>query len=288
MSVQSTFDHTLLKTLCKLDWEVPLESVTEERIITEIDKIVNNVKNGSTANIDALFDNELRIVLHESDVQARVVNYFKLCEDIISRNGLQNTFATSTGIAHKCTILRKNLQPTGLRDKVETHQKLIDKSSTKNDVALYKLVKQKALEQEKPWGDKSKVQPDASRVERPQATGSSQEAAKSKPRGGCFNCGKDHWLSESDWNIISHSHVQEPAALDQDVVEVELGEPVELEAVGGAVLTATPAELGIDVDRELEQLAARNLSNDDAFGDPTGIQFHRELKKSDGERFFSL
>uniref|UniRef100_H3GR29 Uncharacterized protein n=1 Tax=Phytophthora ramorum TaxID=164328 RepID=H3GR29_PHYRM len=139
MSVKSTFDHTLLKTLCKLDWEVPLESVTEERIITEIDKIVNNVKNGSIVNIDALFDDELRIVLHESDVQARVVNYFKLCEDIISRNGLQNTFATSTGIAHKCTILRKNLQPTGLRDKVETHQKLIDKSSTKNDVALYKL-----------------------------------------------------------------------------------------------------------------------------------------------------
>ncbi|KAE9258784.1 hypothetical protein PR003_g35068, partial [Phytophthora rubi] len=93
-----------------------------ERILTEIDKIVNNVKNGSIVNIDALFDDELRMDLHESDVHARVVNYFKLCEDIISRNGLQTTFGTSMGITHKCTILRKHLQPTALRDEVETHQ----------------------------------------------------------------------------------------------------------------------------------------------------------------------
>ncbi|KAE9094859.1 hypothetical protein PF010_g16938, partial [Phytophthora fragariae] len=94
MTVKSTFDHALLKMLCKYDWEVPFESITEERILTEIDKIVNNVKNGSIVNIDALFDDELRMDLHESDVHARVVNYFKLCEDIISRNGLQTTFGT--------------------------------------------------------------------------------------------------------------------------------------------------------------------------------------------------
>uniref|UniRef100_H3H5Q5 Reverse transcriptase domain-containing protein n=1 Tax=Phytophthora ramorum TaxID=164328 RepID=H3H5Q5_PHYRM len=122
--------------------------------------------------------------------------------------------------------------------------------------------------------------------------------------------------SGSDWNIISHSHVKELQALDQDVVEVELDEPVELEAVGGAVLTATQgvdvylclntaagpvrcqdpkrclivksdddelivgrvllAELGIDVDRELEQLAVRNLRDDDEFGDPTGIPVREE------------
>ncbi|KAE8974522.1 hypothetical protein PF011_g24828 [Phytophthora fragariae] len=218
MTVKSTFDHTLLKMLCKYDWE-----------------------NGSIVNIDALFDDELRMDLHESDVHARVVNYFKLCEDIISRNGLQTTFGTSMGITHKCTILRKHLQPTALRDKVEPHQKLIDKASTKNDVALYKLVKEKALEQEKvfrsvanrkrlqqqpkqenktrhgerrangkhdsdrtavtskSWGNKRKVQSETSterNVERPQTTGSLRTATKSKPHGGCFNCGKDHWLSE--------------------------------------------------------------------------------------------
>ncbi|KAE9040022.1 hypothetical protein PR003_g5074 [Phytophthora rubi] len=108
ITVQSTFDHALLKMLCKYAWEVPFESIKEERIITEIDKIVSNVKNGSIVNIDALIADELRMDLHE--LHARVVNYFKLCGDIISHNGLQNTFDTPTGITHKYTILIKYLQ----------------------------------------------------------------------------------------------------------------------------------------------------------------------------------
>ncbi|KAF4138996.1 hypothetical protein GN958_ATG11812 [Phytophthora infestans] len=59
MTVKSTFDHQLLKMMCN-----------------EIDKIVNTVKNGDIGNIDALFDEELRMDLGEDDVKARVVNYF--------------------------------------------------------------------------------------------------------------------------------------------------------------------------------------------------------------------
>ncbi|KAE9013051.1 hypothetical protein PR002_g14627, partial [Phytophthora rubi] len=405
MTVKSTFDHALLKMLCKYDWEVPFESITEERILTEIDKIVNNVKNGSIVNIDALFDDELRMDLHESDVHARVVNYFKLCEDIISRNGLQTTFGTSMGITHKCTILRKHLQPTALRDEL-VKEKALEQEKVFRSVANRKRLQQQPKQENKTrhgerrangkhdsdrtavtsksWGNKRKVQSETStehNVERPQTTGSLRTATKSKPRGGCFNCGKDHWLSEcpyideaekeailakrgskkqsekrfkvkrvnprtktqgrvrstatlnakldvpycadsgSDWNIISHNHVKELQALDCDVEVVELDRPVELEAVGGAVLTATHgvdvylclntaagpvrcqdpkrclvvesddeelivgrvllAELGIDVDRELEQLAARNLNDDDEFGDSIGIPMREDTLDED-------
>ncbi|KAE9207369.1 hypothetical protein PF005_g12643 [Phytophthora fragariae] len=405
MTVKSTFDHALLKMLCKYDWEVPFESITEERILTEIDKIVNNVKNGSIVNIDALFDDELRMDLHESDVHARVVNYFKLCEDIISRNGLQTTFGTSMGITHKCTILRKHLQPTALRDEL-VKEKALEQEKVFRSVANRKRLQQQPKQENKTrhgerrangkhdsdrtaatsksWGNKRKVQSETSterNVKRPQTTGSLRTATKSKPRGGCFNCGKDHWLSEcpdideaekeailakrgskkqsekrfrvkrvnprtktqgrvrstatlnakldlpycadsgSDWNIISHNHVKELQALDCDVEVAELDRPVELEAVGGAVLTATHgvdvylclntaagpvrcqdpkrclvaesddeelivgrvllAELGIDVDRELEQLAARNLNDDDEFGDSIGIPMREDTLDED-------
>ena len=62
--------------------------ITDEQKIDEIYKIVSNVKNGATVDIDELFEDELRMDLCESDVQARIVKYFKLCEDIISRNSL--------------------------------------------------------------------------------------------------------------------------------------------------------------------------------------------------------
>ncbi|KAF4138486.1 hypothetical protein GN958_ATG12352 [Phytophthora infestans] len=69
MTVKSTFDHQLQKMMCKYDWEIPLEDVTEERILSEIDKIVNTVKNGDIGNIDALFDEKLRMDLREDDVR---------------------------------------------------------------------------------------------------------------------------------------------------------------------------------------------------------------------------
>ncbi|OWZ05564.1 hypothetical protein PHMEG_00022322 [Phytophthora megakarya] len=111
--------------------------------------------------------------------------------------------------------------------------------------------------------------------------------------------------SGSEYNIISQELVQKLRAVDNGVELVELVEHVEVEAVGGAILTATHAvdvrltlntaagpvrcqdrkrclvvgsdddelivgrtplaELDIDVDRELEQLAARSSSGDDLF-----------------------
>ncbi|POM70536.1 Hypothetical protein PHPALM_13006 [Phytophthora palmivora] len=75
--VKSTFDRYLLDTLCKYDWGTTADEVSEERIITELEEIISNVKNGTIADVDALFASELKMNLRESDVQARVVKYFQ-------------------------------------------------------------------------------------------------------------------------------------------------------------------------------------------------------------------
>jgi hypothetical protein len=150
MPIKSTFDWHLLETLCRLDWDTTTDEVSEERIISELDAIVNNVKNGDVADIDALFDVQLRMDMRESDVKARVLRYFQLCDKIILQNGLKNIFDTPKGVKEKCKILVRHLQPAVLRSDIEhEHWFGTDNSIKTSEVALYKFVKDQALKQEK-------------------------------------------------------------------------------------------------------------------------------------------
>ncbi|ETP39417.1 hypothetical protein F442_13115, partial [Phytophthora nicotianae P10297] len=116
--------------------------------------------------------------------------------------------------------------------------------------------------------------------------------------------------SGSDFNILSRRHADELCQVDKTARIMELSDPVESRAVGGALITSTHAieanltlntaagpvrcqdlkrcliveadedeflvgkillaELGIDVDRQLEYLAARE-DDDSTFDDPTGM-----------------
>ncbi|OWY96281.1 hypothetical protein PHMEG_00033493, partial [Phytophthora megakarya] len=149
--VKNAFDHDLLSTLCKYDWGTTVEEVTEERIVSELNAIIRNVKNDTITDIDAIFASEMKMNMQESDVKARIIQYFQRCEEIIMEHGLQQTFATGDGVKEKCKILKKHLQPAALKEEIEVHQRFHGKDSKFCDVALYKLVKEKALEQEKAY-----------------------------------------------------------------------------------------------------------------------------------------
>ncbi|POM79585.1 Hypothetical protein PHPALM_2702, partial [Phytophthora palmivora] len=215
--------------LCRI-WTI--EDVTEDRIRSELDNIIRNVMNDDIVDVDALFDQRLKMDLREADVKARVINYFMLCDDIILQHGLSSMFSTPNGIKEKCKFLKQYLEPVALRDAVDTHHRLVDSSSKTDEQALYQLVKDKALEQEKVFrllakrkqhpgegsgksrresnkGQRSGVnQGKNARVVRndtgehrnvvstPKAEQKSATNIKSKPRTGCFHCGKDHWLSQ--------------------------------------------------------------------------------------------
>eukprot|EP00644_Phytophthora_capsici_P001885 jgi/Phyca11/107728/e_gw1.14.659.1 len=198
-SVKNSFNRQLLSTLCRLEWGTTVEEVTDARIIVELDKIVGNVMNDAILDVDAIFDDELKMNLRERD----------------------------------CNILRKHLEPAALREAVDTHLRIVDASSKSDESALYMLVKEKALEQER-------VEKTSERGRSVQAQTKPAAASQGKPRTGCFHCGKDHWLSHgSDMNIISRKHVDLLREQDAAVVLVELDAPITSRAVGGALLTST-------------------------------------------------
>ncbi|ETK82266.1 hypothetical protein L915_12320 [Phytophthora nicotianae] len=45
--VKNSFNRQLLETLCKFEWNTTADDATEERIVAEVDKTVNNVMNDS-------------------------------------------------------------------------------------------------------------------------------------------------------------------------------------------------------------------------------------------------
>ncbi|POM75080.1 hypothetical protein PHPALM_7863 [Phytophthora palmivora] len=119
--------------------------------ITGEDADVSNVKNGDIGNVDSLLESELTMDLRESDVQDRVLelqprsNIMFVLRVILDPHWLDAN--------DNCNLRRGQplvvTLPTALHDEVVIQQKLIDNSSTKNDAALYKLVKETALEQDK-------------------------------------------------------------------------------------------------------------------------------------------
>ncbi|OWY92120.1 hypothetical protein PHMEG_00039005 [Phytophthora megakarya] len=52
VSVKNSIDSHLLEMLCKFDWSTTVEAVSEQQIVAEIDKIVNNIKNGDIDEVD--------------------------------------------------------------------------------------------------------------------------------------------------------------------------------------------------------------------------------------------
>ncbi|KAG4038340.1 hypothetical protein PC123_g26096 [Phytophthora cactorum] len=230
-SVKNSFNRQLLKTLCKFEWGTTVEEVMEDRIVSELDKIIGNVMNDVILDVDAIFDAGIKMDLQQRDVKARVLNYFMKCDEIILQHGLASTFSTATGVKEKCRVLKKHLAPAALRDTVDTHIRLVDSTSKSDENALYALVKKKALEQVKVeqllaarkqqphWAQSdgkfkngsnrgSRQNDERSNLgkkprsydEQPRTVlapkAMSAPTGKSKPRSGCFHCARDHWLSE--------------------------------------------------------------------------------------------
>ncbi|KAG2769930.1 hypothetical protein Pcac1_g18979 [Phytophthora cactorum] len=83
VSIKTTCDEGLVRLWCHLCWRLSRYDDTDERIVTEIDKIISSVKTNSVPSRNAC------MVISESDVSERVIQYFKLSRDIIDDHGWQ-------------------------------------------------------------------------------------------------------------------------------------------------------------------------------------------------------
>ncbi|KAG6612042.1 uncharacterized protein IUM83_17493 [Phytophthora cinnamomi] len=82
--IKNTFDEGLLRQWCRLQWKMSISDVTDDSILTKVDKIISTVKNNGVPDIDQEMAEHLRIDLSERDVHEK---YFNLCHDIIDDHG---------------------------------------------------------------------------------------------------------------------------------------------------------------------------------------------------------
>ncbi|KAF1335539.1 hypothetical protein FI667_g1302, partial [Globisporangium splendens] len=209
VSVKNSMDLQLLTACCTYKWKIAVDKIDDERLVKELNKIVDSVKNSTVPDIDKLFDSRLKMNLRESDVGARVINYFKLCDDIIRENGLTTIMDSKQGAKEKCKILVRSIEPAALRETVQLHQRFHDSASKADAVKLFDLVMEKALRQEEMYLLSESRRPDQKK--RPfgrNATAGVKKTRTGQPRIVKSNGDKVRRAEEVKWEKSPHDGSQ--------------------------------------------------------------------------------
>ncbi|KAG3199082.1 hypothetical protein PC128_g5557 [Phytophthora cactorum] len=118
-SIRDSFQPQLLDVFCELQLNVESADATEGMLIAEIDHIVSSIKNNTLPDIKELFKKKLRMNMRESDVNARLIDYYKTFNTIVDENGLTECFSGVNGTKEKCKRLIANLLPKSLKQDVK-------------------------------------------------------------------------------------------------------------------------------------------------------------------------
>jgi hypothetical protein len=87
VSVKKSFNKRLLEVWCEFDWDVDIETVSDEFILAKVDEIISSVKNNSVPDVAALFKENVTINMAESDVKERVMQFFARSREFIEEQG---------------------------------------------------------------------------------------------------------------------------------------------------------------------------------------------------------
>jgi predicted PP-loop superfamily ATPase len=118
LSIKSSIEDDHLETLCEVRWCVSKSDLTDEFILDKIKEETDCFKNQVLPPVNELFKNKLVMNMNNEDINARVTEYFHLCNTLIRSNGLSAFFQTPAGTKKKCKILVSSL-PRNLKRKVE-------------------------------------------------------------------------------------------------------------------------------------------------------------------------
>ncbi|ETP29424.1 hypothetical protein F442_21422, partial [Phytophthora nicotianae P10297] len=148
-SVKDSFDRKLLETWCRLRWQIAVDDVDDDRLRTEIDGIINSVKNHTLPDVQALFKKNLHLNLKESDISERVLQYFISCEHIIEEHGLHACFESEAGLKEKCSLLINSITPEALKEEVKNALRYQSPGAKSDEYQLHNLILEKAFEQDR-------------------------------------------------------------------------------------------------------------------------------------------
>ncbi|POM74208.1 Hypothetical protein PHPALM_8874 [Phytophthora palmivora] len=134
-SVRNCFNESLIETMCETRWDVDIEDLTDDFLMTKILGITASFKNRELPDMDDLFSDE-------------VTAYFHLANEIIKRNGVTDLFAEGERLKRKCKILVKFL-PGPLSTKVKNELENRSGETKASVRKLYRVVSNRALDLEK-------------------------------------------------------------------------------------------------------------------------------------------
>ncbi|GMF42756.1 unnamed protein product [Phytophthora fragariaefolia] len=120
VSVKKSYNKRLLEVWCEFDWDVDIETVSDEFIVNKVDEIISSVKNNSVPDVAAVFKENVSMDMAENDVKERVMQFFARSKEFIEEQGWKEFFTRDEGLRLKCKLLVESLQPRSLRDEVAT------------------------------------------------------------------------------------------------------------------------------------------------------------------------
>jgi hypothetical protein len=225
VSVKSSFDDSLLSVLCDLEWVIDKDSVTDADLTKRLNDVIASVKNDRVPNVAAEFKEAVKMNMQESDVRARVVQYFADSRLFIEERGWGDFFTDVKGKELRGKLLTNSIEPAMLRDDVKEIMEVQNHAALTDERELFRLVLKRALVHEDAFQrrkryhgatrneGKDAAAPGSDRPSKKarfkQAAQTTEQAkstpsklvypAKSvnvpkTPEGGCLNCKGAHWL----------------------------------------------------------------------------------------------
>ncbi|POM68930.1 Hypothetical protein PHPALM_14845 [Phytophthora palmivora] len=156
--VIDAFESDLFDVFCDLKLQILVAEVAEGVLVADIKHTEDNVKNNTLPEIKTLFKKHLKISMGESDVKARIFDYFRIFSRI---TGSQRE---ADGVREKCKRLMLSLQPSTLKQEVKLCQ-VIERNDNQYEHSSAK------------------------------ATANASKPTV-KPLGPCPKCKEMHWLHE--------------------------------------------------------------------------------------------
>ncbi|OWZ10107.1 hypothetical protein PHMEG_00017094 [Phytophthora megakarya] len=194
--IKNIFDEGMLRQWCRLRWEISMSDVPDDLNITEVAKIISSVKNNTVPDIDHEMAEHLCMDLSESDVDERVIQYFKLLLTIMG------FFTEERGKTQLYPILIKSLEPKALREEVDRTARFQTHKARGNEVTLHDLILEKAPDHEKAYQSNRRAKRERDSERPPARTNGPRTSTKGtfdrpkKPPTPCPHCDDLHWLSE--------------------------------------------------------------------------------------------
>ncbi|GMF26335.1 unnamed protein product [Phytophthora lilii] len=113
-SVLKCINKRLLRSFSEFELHIPVEQMTEERLVAAIENILGSVINDTIPDVMGLMARHLKMDLTQKDVKARILDYFDSMEEVIEVHGLGVSLRNNVKL--KCKVLVENLRPATLKD----------------------------------------------------------------------------------------------------------------------------------------------------------------------------